>query len=146
MTMAQHKTVVSPLLRQWRYYSLALSHGCGYHYHGDGGAPMSPSSLIWRQLCGRRESNFADNFFIIIQTRWQFQFAVIPFVINISLQTFAHAMTAQLSCHVQNFAAICPSKLEWQQNKMGIFMHMPGRSHDLLTFKRSILTYIWKQG
>ena len=32
-------------------------------------------------------------------------------------QTFAHATTAQLSCHVQNFVAIAVLKLGWEQNE-----------------------------
>ena len=36
------------------------------------------------------------------------------------LQNFAHGTTTQLSCHVQNFIAITPLQLGWQQNRISI--------------------------
>ena len=40
--------------------------------------------------------------------------------LSISLQTFGHAMTAQLSCHVQNFIVITSLQLGWGQNEFSI--------------------------
>ena len=39
---------------------------------------------------------------------------IIPFLAIVSLQTFAHAMTAWLSCHVQNFVAIAVIERRWE--------------------------------
>ena len=44
-------------------------------------------------------------FFPAIQIRWKLRLAVIPLLAIRSKQIFAHARTAQLSCHIQNFAA-----------------------------------------
>ena len=41
-------------------------------------------------------------------------------MITLSQQTFAHAMTAVLSCHVQNFVVIGSSKVEREQNKISV--------------------------
>ena len=51
-------------------------------------------------------AHFINSVFIAIQIRWKFRFAVIPVLINISLQVFAHATTALLSWHVQKFVAM----------------------------------------
>ena len=55
-----------------------------------------------------------------IQIWWKIPFAVIPLLAIRSRQTFAHATTAQLSCHVQNFVVITvwESRCEW--NKIDI--------------------------
>ena len=41
-----------------------------------------------------------------IQIQFEIRFVVIPNLLAGSLQNFAHAMTAVLSCHVQNFVVI----------------------------------------
>ena len=45
-------------------------------------------------------------------------FAVSPFLVNTSLQIFAHATTAQLSCHTQNLVAVIWSTFGSQQNNL----------------------------
>ena len=45
-------------------------------------------------------------------------FSVTPLYGIISLQNFAHAMTAQLSCHVQNLIAIISPSYGWEQNEI----------------------------
>ena len=44
-------------------------------------------------------------FSIVIQIQWKINCSVTPLLGIISVQNFAHAMIAQLSCHVQNFIA-----------------------------------------
>ena len=43
----------------------------------------------------------------------EIRFAVIPLMAIISKQIFAHATTAQLSCHVQNFVSITVLESRW---------------------------------
>ena len=45
-------------------------------------------------------------FSITIQIRWKIHFAVNPLLVIMMQQTFAHAMTAVLTWHVQNFVVI----------------------------------------
>ena len=49
------------------------------------------------------------------QIQWKFYFIVIPFFTMISLQIFAHLLTAQLSCHVLKFVEISSLKVGWDQ-------------------------------
>ena len=51
-------------------------------------------------------ARFTNDFLPAIQIRWKPRLAVIPLSVIRSQQIFAHATTAQLSCHVQNFVAI----------------------------------------
>ena len=48
-------------------------------------------------------AHFMNDFAIVIQIRWKIGFSVTSLYGIILLQNLAHAMTAQLSCHVQNF-------------------------------------------
>ena len=65
--------------------------------------------------------NFITDFAIAIQFQWKIAFNVTPLKHIISLQNFAHAMTAQLSCpHVRDFIAITSLHLEWKQNHISI--------------------------
>ena len=52
------------------------------------------------------ETHFTKVISIAIQIRRKICLTVIPFMVMISLQCFAHVTTAQLSCHVQNIVAI----------------------------------------
>ena len=56
-------------------------------------------------------------FFTAIQIRWKLRLAITPSLAIRSQQIFAHATTAQLSCHVQNFVAITvlESRREWNE-------------------------------
>ena len=49
---------------------------------------------------------FTNDFLPAIEIPWKLCLAVIPLPAIRSQQIFAHAMTAQLSCHVQNFVVI----------------------------------------
>ena len=51
-------------------------------------------------------ARFNNGFLPAIQIRWKFRLAITLLLAIRSQQIFAHATTAQLSCHVQNFAAI----------------------------------------
>ena len=59
-------------------------------------------------------SRFTNDFLPAIQIRWKLCLAVIPLLAIRSQQIFAHATTAQLSCHVQNFVAITISEWRWE--------------------------------
>ena len=67
---------------------------------------------------------FHWRFLPAIQIRWKLCLAVIPLLAIRSRQMFAHATTAQLSCHVQNIVAITllDSRLEW--NEISIELEM----------------------
>ena len=47
-------------------------------------------------------------------------FSVTPLYGIISLQNFARATTAQLSCHMQNFISMTSLQLEWEQKQISI--------------------------
>ena len=47
-------------------------------------------------------------------------YLVTPIGADQSLQIFAHGMTAQLSCHEQNFEVIVLFIFGWEQNKISI--------------------------
>ena len=55
-----------------------------------------------------------------IQMRWKLRLAVIPLLAIRSKQIFAHATTAQLSCHVHNFVAITALESRSKWNKIFI--------------------------
>ena len=63
-----------------------------------------------------RRVHFFNGFSIAIQIRWKFHFSLTPILITWSLQNFEHAMTAQLSWHVQNIVAIWWPLMELQKN------------------------------
>ena len=65
-------------------------------------------------------ARFTNDFLPAIQIRWKLCLAVIPFVAIRSQQIFAHATTAQLSCHVQNFAAITVLESRWERIEISI--------------------------
>ena len=53
-----------------------------------------------------------------IQIRWKLRLAITPLLAIRSQQIFAHAMTAQLSCHVQNFVEITVLESRWEWNEI----------------------------
>ena len=55
---------------------------------------------------GNCQGHVSLTIFAAIQTRWKIRLAVIPLLAIRSQQFFAHATTAQLLCHAQNFIAI----------------------------------------
>ena len=61
-----------------------------------------------------------------IQIRWKLRLAINLLLAIRSQQIFAHATTAQLSCHVQNFVAIIvlESRWEWNENFHRIWIAM----------------------
>ena len=64
---------------------------------------------------------FSNDFCIIFhQIRWNIGFSVTQLQGIIWLQNFAHSMTAQLSCHVQNLIMITALQLEWEQNEISV--------------------------
>ena len=65
-------------------------------------------------------ARFTNVFLPAIQIRWKLCLAVIPLLAIRSQQFFAHATTAQLSCHVQNFVAITLLDWKWEWNKISL--------------------------
>ena len=63
---------------------------------------------------------FTNVFLPAIQIRWKLGLAIIPLLAIRSQQMFAHATTAQLSCHVQNLVAITVLESSWEWNEISI--------------------------
>ena len=53
-----------------------------------------------------------------IQIRWKLRLAITPLLAIRSQQTFVHATTAQLLCHVQNFVATTVLESRWEWNEI----------------------------
>ena len=71
-------------------------------------------------------THFTNDFSIRIQIRWEFHFAVIPLLVNISQQNFAHDTTAQQSYYVRNLIATALVDFVWQGNKISITLSYDG--------------------
>ena len=65
-------------------------------------------------------TRFTDDFLPSIQIRWKLRLVVIPLLAIRSQQFFAHATTAQLSCHSQNSVVITKLELRWEGNAISI--------------------------
>ena len=65
-------------------------------------------------------ARFTNDFLLAIQIWWTLCFVVIQYLAIRSQHIFAHATTAQLSCHVQKSVAITLLHLMWQQNEIFI--------------------------
>ena len=78
----------------------------GHWYAGTG--------LWYHDGCWWPGAHFTNDFLPAIQIRWKLRLAVIPLLAIRSQQIFAHATTAQLSCHVQNFVAITVLESRWE--------------------------------
>ena len=65
-------------------------------------------------------AHFPNGFSITVQIRWEFHLSAIWLLVTLSPQNFAHVTIAQLSCHVQNGAAIIQLQFGWEQNEMSI--------------------------
>ena len=68
----------------------------------------------------RKHIRFTNGFLPVIQIRWKLRLALIPLLAIRSQHVFAHATTAQLSCHAQNFVAITVLKSRWEWNEISI--------------------------
>ena len=84
--------------------------------------PLSPCNF---EPPGAR---FTNGFLSAIQIRWKRRLAVIPLRAIRSRQFFAHATTAQLSCHKQNFVAITLLDSRWECNEISIKFEMRWKS------------------
>ena len=74
--------------------------------------------LIWPY--GKPGACFTKDFLPTFQIWWKLCLAVIPLLANRPQQIFAHVTTAQLSCHVQNFAAVTVLESRWEWNEISI--------------------------
>ena len=74
------------------------------------------------------KARFTNGFLPVIQIRWKLRLAVIPLLAIRSQQIFAHATTAQLSCHVQNFVAITLFESRWERNVISIEFELRWKS------------------
>ena len=75
--------------------------------------------------------HFMNNFFITFQIQRKIHIVVIQLLLFRSQQIYAHAMTAQLSWHPQNLAAITVSNLGWEQNEIYIKSALWGKNCDM---------------
>ena len=57
-------------------------------------------------LANQSECHFTRDFLLTNQIQWKIHLAIIQLLAIISPQSFAHAMSAQLSCLVKNFIVI----------------------------------------
>ena len=81
--------------------------------------------LLWssyhRYICTlvpEARACLTNDFLSAIQIRWKFRLIVIPLLANRSRQIVAHATTAQLSWHAQNFVAITVYESRWEWNEI----------------------------
>ena len=72
---------------------------------------------------------FTKVFLPAIQIQWKLRLAIIPLLAIRSRQIFAHATTAQLLCHVQNFVAITLLDSRWEWNEISIEFEMQWKNH-----------------
>ena len=86
---------------------------------------VSLGSHYWDYCPGAR---FTNDFLPAIQIRWKLCLAVIPLLAIRLQQIFAHATTAQLSCHVQNFVAITVLELRWEWSEISIEFDCDGKT------------------
>ena len=77
-------------------------------------------SSIYVSLNNHPGARFTYDFLPAIQIRWKLRLVITPLLAIRSQQIFAHATTAQLSCHVQNFVAITVLELRWEWNENSI--------------------------
>ena len=77
-------------------------------------------NIAYDWLVAVQGARFTNNFLLAIQIRWKLRHAVIPLLTNRSQQIFAHATTAQLSCHVQNLVVITVLESRWEWNEISI--------------------------
>ena len=85
--------------------------------------------MLGSKLKGDPANHLTNNFSIIIQIWWKFNFIVTPLLIMTLLQTFPYAMTALLSCHVQNFIATNSWKFGWEQHEILIELKVWWKNH-----------------
>ena len=78
---------------------------------------MGRPAALWTEALGPVALPFS---LPAIQIRWKLGLAITPSLAIRSQQIFAHATTAQLSCHVQNFVAITVLESRWEWNKIFI--------------------------
>ena len=72
------------------------------------------------QLICKPGARFTNIFLPAIQIRWKLRLAITPLLAIRSQQSFAHATTAQLSCHVQKYVAITVLEWRWDWNEISI--------------------------
>ena len=65
-------------------------------------------------MWGINGTRFTKDFLLAIQIRWRVRITVISLLAIRSQQILAHATTAQLSCHVQNFVATAVFESKWE--------------------------------
>ena len=94
------------------------------HDHQPVGGPVAEPGLA----CMDFDTGFLSNlgpvslmiFLPAVRVRWKLRLAVIPLLAIRSQQVFAHATTAQLSCHVRNFVAITVFEPRWERSEVSI--------------------------
>ena len=98
------------------------------HYMGHGQHPYLKMDVMMstavNMLENRAGALVTNGFLPAIQIWWKLHLAVIPLLAIRSRQILAHARTAQLSCHVQNFVAITLLDSRWEWNDISIGFEM----------------------
>ena len=79
--------------------------------------------LYWNMLS---EIHFTDGILLKICICWEIRIAMIQLLTIRSLQFFAHARTAQLSWHVQNFVVITELEFELELTEISIKFELHG--------------------
>ena len=91
-------------------------------------------------------AHFTNDFLPAIQIRWKLRVAVIPLLASRSHQIFAHATTAQLSCHVQNFVVITVLESRWKWNEISIEFELWWKNREWNGVQESGLQYRISRG
>ena len=91
----------------WLYGRVSL-------YKGDN------NNELYMNYLSKAGARFTYGFLPAIQIRWKLRLAITPLLAIRSQQILAHATTAQLSCHVQNFVAITVLESRWEWNEISI--------------------------
>ena len=79
---------------------------------------------------GEPEAHLTNEFSKKIQTPLKINFVVIPFHTIKSIQIFAHATTAMLLWHVQNFVVNMTLECHWEKNEISSNLRYDGKNHE----------------
>ena len=101
----------------------------------------------------RPGAHFTNDFLPAIQIRWKLRLAEILLLAIRSKQIFAHATTAQLSCHVQNFCSDHCIRIEmrvkryfhriWIAMEKPLVKRGPASLHSCVHNKTKYMWYRW---
>ena len=96
------------------------------------------SSMLYIQWPLNWGAHFINDFSIAFQIWWKIGFSVTRLYGTIALPNFAHATTAHLSCHVQNFITITSVQHEWNQTEISVEYELRWKYHSWNKLQASI--------